>query len=538
MRNIFNLRFFAALLCGVVALFAQSCDNPTNNTVEGYAEIECKAGDKPSFTFTAGGDWQLSSDKTWCKFYTPTGSQQEMSGAAGTHTITLDVTDDNITNSWTKANITIRIGDKSAVIAIVKRGPKEILMQIADTLGDKKEAFDLGYIDWKEWRIRANFCFTAIEIPEWIEIAYKDESGAFVTSNYIEGEGESVSDDAVTIYMRIVCDGNRERYPIKKEDGHTIKFSDESGDHTFAFPVTYGGMGSDKLTFTGPTEQIYGWEVSLDGKTFRQHIDTNDTNITFSDELVFEIAAQNDEYNVIFIEQKFDRGISTYQHVGTKTGMTAFDKPCWMHFDLKEMTLTIDESTSTRYGVVMALPISIYNKIQSQIETNIFSSDSASGIELPTIADDYKQFVIMEFTQRDFSKEEPMYVYHSLTTIEISVQEYDDTDTPEEYNAEEVFGCPFVNSIAGKKPGIVIDPRIENWTTLYFESGNATAEVYHKGEKLKISEDEYYLGENKDENMALYLWGPKDGWQGENVYIIFKVDGVAKKLLVVTPPAN
>jgi hypothetical protein len=36
--------------------------------------------------------------------------------------------------------------------------------------------------------------------------------------------------------------------------------------------------------------------------------------------------------------------------------------------------------------------------------------------------------------------------------------------------------------------------------------------------------------------MALYLWGPKSGWMDEDVYIIFKVDGVAKKLLVVTPP--
>ena len=73
---------------------------------------------------------------------------------------------------------------------------------------------------------------------------------------------------------------------------------------------------------------------------------------------------------------------------------------------------------------------------------------------------------------------------------------------------------------------------------MHFEAGNATAEVYHKGELLKISENEYYLGENKDENMALYLWGPNEGWDGECVYIIFKVDGVAKKLLVVTPPAN
>jgi hypothetical protein len=107
-----------------------------------------------------------------------------------------------------------------------------------------------------------------------------------------------------------------------------------------------------------------------------------------------------------------------------------------------------------------------------------------------------------------------------------------------EYGVKEAYAVEFIDSIEGKRPGIVIDPRIELWTTLSFDDGIATAEVYHKGAKLKISDDEYYLGENKDENMALYLWGPKDGWQNENVYILFKVDGIAKKLLVVTPPAK
>ena len=53
-----------------------------------------------------------------------------------------------------------------------------------------------------------------------------------------------------------------------------------------------------------------------------------------------------------------------------------------------------------------------------------------------------------------------------------------------------------------------------------------------------MSDDEYYTGENTDENMAIYLWGPKDGWKEENVHIIFKVGDQAKKLLVVTPPTK
>jgi hypothetical protein len=36
--------------------------------------------------------------------------------------------------------------------------------------------------------------------------------------------------------------------------------------------------------------------------------------------------------------------------------------------------------------------------------------------------------------------------------------------------------------------------------------------------------------------MAIHLWGPNDGWNGENVVVLFKVDNVVKKILVVTPP--
>ena len=97
------------------------------------------------------------------------------------------------------------------------------------------------------------------------------------------------------------------------------------------------------------------------------------------------------------------------------------------------------------------------------------------------------------------------------------------------------YEVEFIDAIDGKRPGIVIDPRIELWTTETFERGEASAELYYKGEKLKISEDDYYLGENKDEKMALYLWYPKAETFTENVYIIFKARDMAAKLLVVKP---
>jgi hypothetical protein len=54
---------------------------------------------------------------------------------------------------------------------------------------------------------------------------------------------------------------------------------------------------------------------------------------------------------------------------------------------------------------------------------------------------------------------------------------------------------------------------------------------------MKISDGEFYVGENKDEVLSVHLWGPKDGWNECNVHILFKVDNQIKKVLVVTPPS-
>ena len=114
---------------------------------------------------------------------------------------------------------------------------------------------------------------------------------------------------------------------------------------------------------------------------------------------------------------------------------------------------------------------------------------------------------------------------------------YTDETKMAEYGVTLAYTCPFVNAVEGKRPGIIIDPRIEEWTSATQESGRATAELRYKGRLLKISENEYYMGENKDEVMAIHLWGPNDNFD-EEVYILFKLDGKAEKLLVVTPPTK
>ena len=517
MRHIFKIKFWAVML--IVAMAAVSCNDNNEATpqpIPTLDNIECKAGEKPQFEFTASHDWQLSSNATWCKFITAAGTVLDTSGKAGKHTITLNITDEGIKETATTATITIKMGASSQTLVTVERAAKELVLKIKDANGKSIDAIELGYDEWLSFDIEANFTFAATEFPEWVELGTKE------SENIVTG---IVGSDKLTAYARIIPNGERECYPIAAEEGHIITFEDESRKVKFEFPVVFNGMGEDKLTFTAPTADTFGWEVSLDGTLFRQVGATEEETTTIENALSYTIAARNKEYTALLIEKVIDRGISSYV-IGVN----------WMHFN--NGTLTVDATDATRYGMVVVLPNGIYNDICDSIEDNLFELDYTSGVGLPTIKNDYLKYVLIEFTQHDMTEQneyEGMYIYHSLTALEIPASAYTDSAIMAEYGVEEAYAVEFIDSIEGKRPGIVIDPRIELWTTATFDEGTASAEVYYKGEKLKISEDDYYLGENKDEKMALYLWYPNSEAFTENVYIIFKVGDTAAKLLVVTP---
>ena len=203
----------------------------------------------------------------------------------------------------------------------------------------------------------------------------------------------------------------------------------------------------------------------------------------------------------------------------------------------------MDPTDELRYGQVMVFPTGIYNLILSDLEDGIlFEMDNSSGIDLPTLKPDYQKYVLTDLTQRGTKEADimtEMHIYHSITAFDIPATRYN-SDTTDKYGVIEAYIAPFVNSIPGKIPSIVINPRIEGWNTANYDTGIASAEVWYKDELLKVSDKEYYIGENVDELLSLELSGPKEGFEigGENIYIVFKVNNEAKKLLVVTPPTE
>jgi hypothetical protein len=517
----------------VVAIFATlgiSCQREVNTEVTLPDEqiIFCDAGDKPQLSFTAESNWHLSSNALWCNFITPTGEQQEMAGKAGSVTVMLKVSDLNLSTKDTIATITIRMGGKSGTLATVERSAKELYLKLYDADGNITESLELGYESYIESSLEANFEFAAIDLPEWVEVAERDASGKITVTNAISGR----AGERKTVLLRIVRDGERENVKISAEDMLLINFANRDRSVSFKYAIVYNGMGKNFLTFTGPTASTFGWEVSLDGKTFRNYDEGDDTTTTFSDELQYKIVSEDNNYHILLIEEHIERGIPSFECFDEG------DAKRWIEFDKERMTLRINEHEGKpRYGAVMALPSGIYEELAGNYDA-IFEEDTSAGLMLPTINSDYTKFVLIDFVQHDIYGVKTMYAYHSLSSLEIYCEPYANAELATKYGTEAIFKCDFVNPIAGKTPGVIINPLIEGWDTTGHDKGIAGVEVIHSERTLKVSEGEYYIGDNTDEELSVHLWGPKGGWNGEDVVIVFKINNIAQKVLVVTPPAQ
>ena len=516
-----------------MAIGAVSCGDEESATPElpNMQVIKCSAGDFPTLVFTTNNNWRLSSDAVWCKFQTSGGNFQDISGRAGTHEIKLTIGNEQIKDRVTTANITIVMGSNKAVIARVEREPDKYDLKVYDiTQTPTNGVINISYRDYTPILIWANFDYASVEFPEWVEILGETIVG--------------VADEYTEAYLRIVPDGNRERYPITKEEGYEIVFSAADGkpEKTFRCAIVYNGMGEDVIAMNGPTADEFGWEITADGKSFSQ-LNAEGETVTFENELLFNIIAHNDIYDMVYVENVIERGMPSYV-VYTDDVSDDDNKNCWIHFDKERMALTVDATDKQRYGFAMAFPHGVYGHLGDEIKEGIiFEMDNSSGIELPVLKNKYLQYVVASFTQRGTVEADPatqMHIYHSITAYEIPALHYNDSAVMQAYGVEEAYIAPFINSIAGRQPCIVVNPRIEGWTTENHEAGNVGVEVWYKGEQLKMSDNEYYIGENVDELLSLQLYGPKEGFAigGENIYIVFKVGGEAKKLLVVTPPTK
>lgn len=367
--------------------------------------ISCNAGETKEFTFDANLDWRLTSSAIWCKFEKDGIDEVTLSGTAGKQTVIIKVSDDDQkVDEASVAKLELAMGDKKAIIAEVTRSAQGYELKIYDAEGNEINQLELGYQTYIPFKVKANFRFAASNFPEWVTL----ENGSLVGVANKEVEGG----------LKIVEDKNREKYPIEASDANVITFSDEAGKASYSFPVFYKGMTPGKIDITAPSNNAYGWTVSLDGKTFTQGGSiTEGSSITIQDKMPFTITTAEDKYEIVLLETGNDGNIYVME--------TEDPDQEWMHYERNggNVNLTIDPLNpligKERSGYVLAFTKDEYESIKNNLPDAIIEKDQGKV----DIAYKYQQINLMvQFTQKESQEIDGQFFSVKIGTSQESIE--------------------------------------------------------------------------------------------------------------------
>ena len=223
------------LFIGLLATFCLAACSDDDDKAEtpvfpAKQNIVCNAGETTDFTFTANTNWSLASSDIWCKFKSDATEEYVVSGTAGTHTVTVMATDDDQkVDKASVAKLELTMGGQTIVIGEVTRSAVGSELKIFDLEGNEIDKIKVGYDDFAQFKVKANFRFATTNLPGWVEL----QGGSLV----------GAVDKEVTGGLKIIQDENREKYPVEANiEKNVITFADEEGKAFYTFPVYYEGM--------------------------------------------------------------------------------------------------------------------------------------------------------------------------------------------------------------------------------------------------------------------------------------------------------
>lgn len=429
------------LFIGLLATFCLAACSDDDDKAEAPVfpakqNIVCNAGETTDFTFTANTNWSLASSAIWCKFKSDATEEYVVSGTAGTHTVTVMATDDDQkVEKASVAKLELTMGGETIVIGEVTRSAVGTELKIFDLEGneiDKNTGLKVGYDNFAQFKVKANFRFAATNLPGWVEL----QGGSLV----------GAVDKEVTGGLKIIQDENREKYPVEANiEKNVITFADEEGKAFYEFPVYYEGMDPMDIDIKLPsTASKYYWVVSLDGKTFKQSAGgvagTGGSTTTLKNRVPFTVKALNDDYEVVFVEKG-----------AMNDNLYLMDASYneWMRCEREggKVTLIVDEyvpmsgQPAERVGYVLVFPREEYERIKDNLEEEIIN-----GKEIVNKYDNAN--LVLQFTQKEIKSNEDdmsITVVDGLTYLAIDHTSYKGDDASHfktTYNVTSIFEIP------------------------------------------------------------------------------------------------
>ena len=313
--------------------------------------------------------------------------KEVVKGEAGKQSITIKVTDAaQEIGKTSEAQLKLDMGGETKVIATVTRSAKGYSLKIYDAEGNEittEQGLEVGYKKQISFTVKANFRFAATSFPEWVILDGGSMAGE--VNDKEEGELKIQATNGLTVKEN----GEYEKWPVEagKDSKNVITFADEAGNASFSFPVFFKGMGAEDINITEPViSSRYGWNVSLDGKTFKLagSMDGGENVITFNDKMEFTVVSLKDEYEVVLLDafNHWQTGKKVIEEMNSYSSWIKYTK------NGNKVTLTVNalnpdmEGYNSRECYALVIPKAQYEQIEEDIVANLVTTNEEGDQDL------------------------------------------------------------------------------------------------------------------------------------------------------------
>lgn len=510
-------KYWLALMALVSVCMFSACSSDDDDAVTPvFPEIQTiagAAGDVKEFTFEANESWSLSSTKMWCKIAKTDAEDAAkagfvLNGAAGKHTIKIELTDEEASNNISVAHLNMKMGGEEVAVAEIHRSAKGYTLKVyvrtspdAEPIDITETGIEAGYNKYSKFYVESNYRFAVTNTPEWVEL----EGGFMVGVPNKEVAGGIMFKEGVKDV----------KYAIGKSEGESITFASQDGKAEVTIPVYYNGMDPETINIKHPTSSPWAvWTVSLDGKLFTQNSSsltgesTND--FTYHDYLPFPITVFNDDIQLVVFE-KDDTGLKEDQ-----TGAVQ------LKGEKGNMKLTVAplESGSRKF-VAYALPKAVYESLENGLDGMLENN-------FTEVSTDYDRYFLLELEQKENKAEAgdesaaPTILEMNYIPVECKKDNGMYKDVVSKlfgYNGSEIY-------VAKSRVGasLTVGPNIKNWNpTTMMETGYLT--IKDNGAHDVAAEP----GNDEQGNWVFFVKVPEDA----PMFMVFQDNGTPVKVLVV-----
>ena len=359
--NKHNIFFFCLMV--LATWFVGACDDETmgGETLLGFPAdtlFVATPGEEVDVTFNVGYDWNITSDKEWCKV---DGEYKNTRGKAGKSTVTFVVSEFGNLFAADTAAITLYMNDDSRVIArIVRNATKKYTLTVKN--GERVcvagETIEIGVTGKQTLSVELNFGVDQLRytFPEWVKMEREEKNLTL-----------SVAEESL-------------KYAINNSKDSLCVYKDSTLRQSFH--LQYTGMSPREIRIGSKIEETL--IVSQDAK--KAFVGEE----KYSFPLKFSVSAFNDQYEIVTLGYTKDGGC--YVLSDDESWFTAYGIG-----GIVELSKIKENEGLDRTMHLLALPQEIADSLDSDEMMLAYLCEDVEGIvELKEDAEQYRMVTVSQ----------------------------------------------------------------------------------------------------------------------------------------------